>query len=85
MKSRTRSILSRNFSDLCIELINEVQEELKETFAKNSIQNSEIFDTLDDVGMNLDKIYEHGKRADGIVKSMLQHSRGNSERWSLMI
>jgi len=27
---------------------------------------------------NLDKIAEHGKRADGIVKSMLEHSRGVS-------
>ena len=33
------------------------------------------------VGMltgNLEKIAEHGKRADGIVKSMLEHSRGGS-------
>jgi signal transduction histidine kinase len=27
---------------------------------------------------NLDKIAEHGKRADGVVKSMLEHSRGVS-------
>ena len=27
---------------------------------------------------NLEKIAEHGKRADGIVKSMLEHSRGVS-------
>ena len=33
---------------------------------------------------NLDKIAEHGKRADGIVKSMLAHSRGGSgERQSV--
>jgi two-component system NtrC family sensor kinase len=33
---------------------------------------------------NLDKIAEHGKRADGIVKSMLEHSRGSpaSAGWS---
>jgi signal transduction histidine kinase len=30
---------------------------------------------------NLDKIAEHGKRADGIVKSMLSHSRGGSGDW----
>jgi signal transduction histidine kinase len=33
------------------------------------------------VGMltgNLEKIAEHGRRADGIVKSMLEHSRGDS-------
>jgi hypothetical protein len=28
---------------------------------------------------NLEKIVEHGRRADGIVRSMLQHSRGSSE------
>src|SRR6201997_4702804 len=27
---------------------------------------------------NLEKIAEHGRRADGIVKSMLEHSRGSS-------
>ena len=27
---------------------------------------------------NLEKITEHGKRADGIVKAMLEHSRGSS-------
>lgn len=37
-----------------------------------------IFDILDDIEMNLKKIHEHGTRADGIVKSMLQHSRGGS-------
>jgi len=65
-----------NFSDLSIELIGEIQTELKEIFSKHGIDNPDLMDTLGDVGMNLDKIYEHGKRADGIVKSMLQHSRG---------
>ena len=35
-----------------------------------------ILDILNDIEANLRKIYEHGSRADGIVKSMLQHSRG---------
>jgi two-component system, NtrC family, sensor kinase len=30
---------------------------------------------------NLKKIVEHGRRADGIVRSMLQHSRGSSDDW----
>jgi len=30
---------------------------------------------------NLEKIAEHGRRADGIVKSMLAHSRGGSGDW----
>jgi signal transduction histidine kinase len=35
-----------------------------------------ILEILDDIESNLRKIHEHGSRADGIVKSMLQHSRG---------
>jgi len=35
-----------------------------------------ILEILDDIEANLRKIHEHGSRADGIVKSMLQHSRG---------
>lgn len=55
-----------NFSDLSIDLINEIdtltsEEERKEVLA--------------DIKTNLSKIAEHGKRADNIVKSMLQHSR----------
>jgi signal transduction histidine kinase len=43
-------------------------------------QQNEGFDEIEyllkDVENNLRKIHEHGSRADGIVKSMLQHSRG---------
>jgi len=35
-----------------------------------------ILEILNDIEANLRKIYEHGSRADSIVKSMLQHSRG---------
>ena len=37
-----------------------------------------ILEILDDIEANLHKIHEHGSRADSIVKSMLQHSRGGS-------
>lgn len=37
-----------------------------------------ILDILNDIEANLSKIHEHGTRADGIVKSMLLHSRGKS-------
>ena len=37
-----------------------------------------ILDILNDIETNLNKIHEHGTRADGIVKSMLLHSRGKS-------
>ncbi|MEX0719065.1 MAG: ATP-binding protein [Balneolaceae bacterium] len=58
-----------NFSELSIELIEEAREE---------IQNSEVLEILDNIEANLRKIHEHGSRADGIVKSMLLHSRGKS-------
>jgi len=35
-----------------------------------------ILDILNDIEINLKKIHKHGTRADSIVKSMLQHSRG---------
>ncbi len=40
--------------------------------------NTEILDLSRDIKQNLEKILHHGKRADGIVKNMLQHSRNNS-------
>ncbi len=36
-----------------------------------------ILENLEDIKSNLHKIHEHGSRADGIVKSMLMHSRGS--------
>ena len=65
-----------NFSDLNIELLGEVRGELQKMDPTPAIED--MLQTLSDVLENLEKIYEHGKRADGIVKSMLQHSRGGS-------
>ena len=62
-----------NFSDLSIELVEEAKDEVKEKLTTNSHQ---LLATLDDIEANLKKIHEHGSRADSIVKSMLQHSRG---------
>ena len=39
---------------------------------------AEIDDTVKLLTGNLEKIVEHGQRADGIVRSMLEHSRGGS-------
>jgi signal transduction histidine kinase len=63
-----------NFSDLSIELIDEVREELSASEPKIS----EALEILQDIEANLKKIFEHGTRADSIVRSMLQHSRGGS-------
>lgn len=65
-----------NFSELSIELIDEVFEEL-EQLEKNESTDL-IREILNDVKSNLTKVNEHGTRADGIVKSMLMHSRGSS-------
>jgi signal transduction histidine kinase len=61
-----------NFSEVSKELLEEMQEELD---AGNLEDVKEI---ANDVIQNLEKINHHGKRADGIVKGMLQHSRKNT-------
>ena len=58
-----------NFSEVNKELVDELKSEL----ATGNMQSAnEIADTIKD---NQDKINQHGKRADAIVKGMLQHSR----------
>jgi signal transduction histidine kinase len=95
-----------NFSDLILELVEELREEVKRKkgkvksekslrqptgsgeaersrrvsdVASDEATNSDlILEILDDIEANLKKIHEHGSRADSIVKSMLEHSRGGS-------
>jgi signal transduction histidine kinase len=66
-----------NFSGVSSELIDEVQETLKGASLDDKIRReiTELTKTLRD---NLDKIVQHGKRADAIVKNMLLHSREGS-------
>lgn len=68
-----------NFSEVSGELIEEVREVMDEV-ADNLPEDAreEIGGILNDLNGNLQKIREHGKRADGIVHSMLDHSRGQS-------
>jgi signal transduction histidine kinase len=66
-----------NFAELSIEIATEIREILegeREKFAPKVIEDLEM--CLDDLEQNVAKIHEHGKRADSIVKGMLQHSRG---------
>lgn len=69
-----------NFSDLSIELVEEVKEEFEKLKidSANNEDAEEIRELLNDIEANQRKIFEHGSRADSIVKSMLQHSRGGS-------
>ncbi|MBL7773720.1 MAG: HAMP domain-containing protein [Chitinophagaceae bacterium] len=61
-----------NFSEVSAELLEEMKEELE----KQNIDDAKAI--ADDLILNLQKINHHGKRADGIVKGMLQHSRSNT-------
>jgi signal transduction histidine kinase len=66
-----------NFSGVSAELIDELQEALKGAPLNERISRelTELTNTLRD---NLNKIVQHGKRADAIVKNMLLHSREGS-------
>ncbi|MEO8795872.1 MAG: ATP-binding protein [Daejeonella sp.] len=61
-----------NFSEVSVELIDDMTSEIK----KGSV--TEVMEIAADIKENLLKISHHGKRADAIVKGMLQHSRSNS-------
>jgi len=58
-----------NFSEVSGELIEEMEEEIKEGNAEEALEIAR------DLVQNIDKINHHGQRASNIVKGMLQHSR----------
>ena len=66
-----------NFSGVSAELIDELREALKDV-SLNEKRRSEITELMDTLRGNLDKVMQHGKRADAIVKNMLLHSREGS-------
>ncbi len=63
-----------NFSQLSLEILEEFKE------SKDEEEKNEI---LSDIKSNLEKINNHGKRADSIVKNMLNHSRNRNEERQL--
>jgi two-component system NtrC family sensor kinase len=71
-----------NFAGLSLELLDELKAAAAPGIAAlDDNTRAEIDETVAMLTSNLDKIAEHGSRADGIVKSMLQHSRGGSGDW----
>jgi signal transduction histidine kinase len=66
-----------NFSGVSAELIDELQEAFKDV-SLNEKRRTEITELMDTLRGNLDKVVQHGKRADAIVKNMLLHSREGS-------
>jgi signal transduction histidine kinase len=68
-----------NFAGLSVELLDELKETAAPAItALDEEKRAEIDETMEMLTGNLEKIAEHGRRADNIVKSMLEHSRGSS-------
>jgi signal transduction histidine kinase/HAMP domain-containing protein len=66
-----------NFSAVSVELIDELREALGGVHLDSKLR-AEITEIADTLQGNLDKVVQHGKRADAIVKNMLLHSRQGS-------
>ena len=66
-----------NFSELAVELTDELDEEIEANLGRplNDVAG-EFRILLGDLKLNASKIREHGQRADGIVRAMMQHARG---------
>ncbi|MCB9058478.1 MAG: AAA family ATPase [Calditrichae bacterium] len=68
-----------NFSEVTVELLQELQENLdkiNEKISPEILEDNTLLMT--DIQSNLSKITHHGKRADSIIHSMMQHARGSS-------
>ncbi|MGB9042030.1 MAG: GAF domain-containing protein, partial [Pseudolabrys sp.] len=74
-----------NFSAVSVELIDELRQALARANLDNQLR-TEIGEIAEMLEGNLDKVVQHGKRADSIVKNMLLHSRqGSGEHRSVDI
>ena len=67
-----------NFANVSIELAEEIEELMKQ---QDDLDIEEIRSILEELRTSLGKIKEHGKRADDIVRSMLEHSRAKEGEW----
>jgi signal transduction histidine kinase len=66
-----------NFSAVSVELIDELKQTLGGVHLDDKLR-TEINEIADMLQGNLDKVVQHGKRADSIVRNMLLHSRQGS-------
>src|SRR5204862_4312890 len=68
-----------NFAGLSVELLQELTDTATPALtALDDKDRANVDETIELLTSNLEKIAEHGRRADGIVKSMLDHSRGGT-------
>jgi PAS domain S-box-containing protein len=68
-----------NFAGLSVDLLDELKGTVEPVMAGlDENQRAEVDEVVGMLTGNLEKIAEHGRRADSIVKSMLEHSRGGT-------
>ncbi len=67
-----------NFANVSIEMADDIEELMKQD---DNLDLEEIKSILEELRTSLGKIKEHGKRADNIVRSMLEHSRSKEGEW----
>jgi two-component system NtrC family sensor kinase len=67
-----------NFSEVSIELLDELKEDIFTKLPDDAKEDAD--EIINDLTQNLSKINQHGKRADAIVKGMLQHSRASTSK-----
>lgn len=67
-----------NFANVSIEMADEIDDLMKQ---QDNLDLEEVRSILDELRTSLGKIKEHGKRADDIVRSMLEHSRSKEGEW----
>jgi signal transduction histidine kinase len=65
-----------NFAEVSLELLDELQE------IPGADEKPEVTELTEMIRSNLEKVRQHGQRADGIVRNMLMHSRDNSGEWT---
>lgn len=71
-----------NFADLSTDLLTELRDKLIGLAMADEVR-TDVEELTAMIGQNLDKVVQHGKRADSIIKNMLLHSReGSGERRS---
>ena len=75
----------KNFSEVSVELLEELREELQEMLSGEAgdldeEQRELIKEICQDLTDNLERIHEHGERANRIVQDMLSMGRGSAQR-----
>src|SRR6185437_550751 len=67
-----------NFASISAELVDEMTDVFQNSALDEASRRKELNEIRELLKSNLEKVVQHGKRADSIVKNMLQHSRGGS-------